>query len=101
MYPSRYSNEALSTHSTLYTWFFNTLFKQKADKIQFNIDDNVGDPKYEIIKWKKANCNVLSRWNLDRLVVMINEASVKNKNRYLFQSKKNRNDNAELKKRLI
>lgn len=50
---------------------------------------------------EERNCNVLSSWNLDRIVVMINEASVKNKNRYLFQSKKNRNDNAELKKRLI
>lgn len=65
------------------------LFKQNINKIQFIIDNKTENPKFEVIKWKNAYCNVLSRWSSDRIILTINEARMKSKHKSNSQFKPN------------
>ena len=53
---------------------------KNEDFLSFCIDDNIKNPKNEIIKWKKVYKILIFRWHPDKLFPILNELKIKNEN---------------------
>ena len=56
----------------------NTLSKNEKEFLSFSIDDDIGNPKIEIKKWKNVYKKMIFRWHPDKLFPLINDLKITN-----------------------
>lgn len=56
----------------------NTLSKNEKEFLSFCIDDDIGNPKIEVKKWKNVYKKMIFRWHPDKLFPLINDLKIKN-----------------------